>query len=131
MVTEEPYFKLTESWKYFIINFTWHLKFTVRLKNAVFWDVTLCSSCKNRRFGGTYGLHHQGDKNRWAGNNLTANVVSSTLILVTLMMEAIRSSKTLVLTRATWRNISKDDNLHSHSHENLKSYTLRFLNTLQ
>jgi hypothetical protein len=23
------------------------------LKNAVFWDVTPCSSCKNRRFGGT------------------------------------------------------------------------------
>jgi hypothetical protein len=24
-----------------------------RLKNGVFWDVTLCGSCKNRRFGGT------------------------------------------------------------------------------
>jgi hypothetical protein len=23
------------------------------LKNCVFWDVTLCGSCKNRRFGGT------------------------------------------------------------------------------
>jgi hypothetical protein len=23
------------------------------LKNGVFWDVTLCGSCKNRRFGGT------------------------------------------------------------------------------
>jgi hypothetical protein len=22
------------------------------LKNAVFWDVTPCTSCKNRRFGG-------------------------------------------------------------------------------
>jgi hypothetical protein len=22
-------------------------------KNGVFWDVTLCGSCKNRRFGGT------------------------------------------------------------------------------
>jgi hypothetical protein len=23
------------------------------MKNAVFWDVTPCGSCKNRRFGGT------------------------------------------------------------------------------
>jgi hypothetical protein len=34
------------------------------LKNGVFWDVTPCGSCKNRRFGGTYHLLHQGDKNR-------------------------------------------------------------------
>jgi hypothetical protein len=26
---------------------------TVTMKNGVFWDVTLCGSCKNRRFGGT------------------------------------------------------------------------------
>jgi hypothetical protein len=25
----------------------------VTKKNGVFWDVTLCGSCKNRRFGGT------------------------------------------------------------------------------
>jgi hypothetical protein len=25
----------------------------VTLQNAVFWDVTPCGSCKNRRFGGT------------------------------------------------------------------------------
>jgi hypothetical protein len=34
------------------------------LKNAVFWDVTPCGSCKSRRFGGTWRLHHHGDKNR-------------------------------------------------------------------
>jgi hypothetical protein len=27
------------------------------MKNAVFWDVTPCGSCKNRRLGGTYRLH--------------------------------------------------------------------------
>jgi hypothetical protein len=27
------------------------------MKNAVFWDVALCRSCVNRRFGGTYRLH--------------------------------------------------------------------------
>jgi hypothetical protein len=25
----------------------------VTIKNGVFWDVTSCGSCKNRRFGGT------------------------------------------------------------------------------
>jgi hypothetical protein len=29
-----------------------------------FWDVTSCSSWKNRRFGGTQRIQHQGDKNR-------------------------------------------------------------------
>jgi hypothetical protein len=34
----------------------------VTTKNAVFWDVTPCDSCKNRHFGWTYRLHHQGGK---------------------------------------------------------------------
>jgi hypothetical protein len=33
-------------------------------KIGVFWVVTPCGSCKNRRFGGTWRLLHQGDKNR-------------------------------------------------------------------
>jgi hypothetical protein len=41
---------------------------TVITKIIVFWDVTPCGSCKNRRFGRTYFLHHQGDKNRRARN---------------------------------------------------------------
>jgi hypothetical protein len=36
----------------------------VTMKNGVFWDVTPCGSCKNRRFGGTWRLFHQGDKIR-------------------------------------------------------------------
>jgi hypothetical protein len=55
------------------------------LKNAVFWVVTPCDSCKNRRFGGTWRLLHQGDKK-----------------------EAPGCSETLVLTRATRRNNPED-----------------------
>jgi hypothetical protein len=53
---------------------------------------------------------------------LTANVVPSSTSLVTLIMEAIRSPETSVLTRATRRNIPEDGVLHSHCRENLKSY---------
>jgi hypothetical protein len=45
----------------------------VTMKNAVFWDVITCGSCKNWRFGGKYRLHHHGDENQRARNNISSN----------------------------------------------------------
>jgi hypothetical protein len=43
------------------------------MKNVVFWDVTPCGSCKNRRFGTTYRLRHQGKKNGRSKSQVSSN----------------------------------------------------------
>jgi hypothetical protein len=67
----------------------------VTMEIAVFWDVTLCSSCKS-----CY---------------LLLTFVPSPLILITLMMETIFSSETSLLTTATRRNIPESGILERNS----------------
>jgi hypothetical protein len=60
----------------------------VTVKNAVIWGITSCGSYKNRRFGECIQLL------------LTTKVVPSSLILFTLMMEAITLCEISVLTKS-------------------------------
>jgi hypothetical protein len=71
------------------------------MKNAIIWDVMPHGSC---------GVFLRSMRRLL----VTANIVPSSLILVTLMMEALHSFNMLVL----------DSILHSHRCENLKSYIL-------
>jgi hypothetical protein len=61
---------------------------------------------------------------------ITARALHSSLIIFTLIMKAIRSSKTSIITCAVRRNIPEDPILHSHRRENLK-YEMARLISLQ
>jgi hypothetical protein len=100
------------------------------MKHAVYFDVMSCRSYTNRRFGETYRLHHQGDKNNELGAILRSVfrlLVSSKdfcclPILVILITRAVRSSEMSILARPTGHNIPEDGIIHSHRFDSLKSY---------
>jgi hypothetical protein len=58
---------------------------------------------------------------------VTGEVVLSSPILVTLMIEVLRCSETSGLTRAIRRNVPEHSIFHSHRRVNLKSYTSSYL----
>jgi hypothetical protein len=91
-----------------------------KLKNGVFLDTTRCGSSKTHVSEELSTSIIRGSVCRLL---FTVNVVPSSPILVTLMMEALRSSETSVLTRATQLNIQEDAIIYSHRRENLKCYT--------
>jgi hypothetical protein len=90
----------------------------VTTKNAIFWDVTPCGSVRfdvseelSASIIGVTRISELGtlaiiSKRRTERRNCSP-------ILVTLMMVALSSSETSVLTRATRRNIPEDAILHS------------------
>jgi hypothetical protein len=101
-----------------------------------------CGSCKYRRFGGTSFIRvtriselrttlavtskHLVFLRSVRRLLVTATLVSSSPIFVTVMKEAQISSETSVLTGPTRRDSPEDDILHNHRRENLKSYIILY-----
>jgi hypothetical protein len=82
------------------------------MKNVVLLDVTQCS----------FENDVSEERNVHLQLLVTDNVVPSSLILSNLMMEAIRFSETLALTRATRNHIPEDGTLQRKFAGNSKSW---------
>jgi hypothetical protein len=67
---EEPKIAVTSINQTRVVRF--EVFMAVTMTNGMFWDVTPCGACKNRRFGGMYPFHHQGDKNWRARSSFSA-----------------------------------------------------------
>jgi hypothetical protein len=116
------------------------------LKMAVFWVVAPCSLVEvNQRFRGPCCLHHQGDEyaarvetvrdigmnqprqkpwaDQWVTDSYVPNRFHMHGLLIALIMEAARTSETLVNFYQTTRRYNPEDShLRAHRRENLKSY---------
>jgi hypothetical protein len=67
-----------------------------------------------------------GTKLTVTSNRRTLRRNTKSPILATVMVEALSSSETSILTRAARFNVPQDAILHRHRRENLKSYRYRF-----
>jgi hypothetical protein len=82
---------------------------------TIFWEMTPCGSYKNRRFGGDTDTERNSKllyRRRLEWPPIQELTISLCICShsFTLTMEAIRSSETSVLIRATWRHLPEDDN---------------------
>jgi hypothetical protein len=88
------------------------------LKGSAFGEITPCSPLKaNRRFGGTCRIHLHDRRINQTRNQYEAGIE----LWLTLKMEATYFFETSVkFQEITWRYVTEDRTLHSHSSENLK-----------
>jgi hypothetical protein len=111
----------------------------VTMMIIIFWEMTPWGSYKNRRFGGSYRLHLQGARVRVVTERSCKLLYRHRLVeersvicshSCTLKMEAIRSSETSVLIRATRRHLPEDDNHHDIIFISAYSYSRKLENNI-
>jgi hypothetical protein len=109
----------------------------VNMKNVVFWDISPCGSCRNRRFVRTYRLYPPGENIQRTKNTLARASDCSTLRSIVAIANmflvlcfhpddgggGIFSSETSIPTRTSRRHIPEDDILTNHVHFNCESIT--------
>jgi hypothetical protein len=107
-----------------LLNVRFEVFTAMTVKTAVSCDVMQCDSYKQQYFRERVVSIIRVKRINWLVTTLALTSSWRTLwsFLFILMTEAIRSSETSVLTRATWHNIAGDGILDSRRHENLKSY---------